>query len=111
MVPAAPSRGRGEAWMRIGIPKEIFPGEKRVAATPPAVVKLRKLGFEVLVQAGAGAASDYDDSAYLEAGATVAPDATALWSQADVVLKVRPPEELADRSLHEADLLKEGAVL
>jgi NAD(P) transhydrogenase subunit alpha len=97
--------------MRIGIPKEIQPGEKRVAATPPAVVKLRKLGFEVLVQAGAGAASDYDDSAYLEAGATVAPDATALWSQADVVLKVRPPEELADRSLHEADLLKEGAVL
>jgi H+-translocating NAD(P) transhydrogenase subunit alpha len=97
--------------MRIGIPKEIFPGEKRVAATPPTVVKLCKLGFQVTVQAGAGAASDYDDSAYLEAGATVAPDAAALFKQADVVLKVRPPEELPDHSGHEADLLKEGAVL
>jgi H+-translocating NAD(P) transhydrogenase subunit alpha len=98
--------------MRIGIPKEIFPGEKRVAATPPTAVKLRKLGFEVLVQASAGAASDYEDSAYLEAGATVVPDAAALWSQADVVLKVRPPEALGEGGVqHEADMLKEGAVL
>ena len=97
--------------MKIGIPKEIQQGEKRVAATPPAVVKLRKLGFDVLVQAGAGAASDYDDSAYLEAGATVAADALSVWSQADVVLKVRPPEELPDGAGHEADRLKEGAVL
>jgi H+-translocating NAD(P) transhydrogenase subunit alpha len=97
--------------MKIGIPREILPGEKRVAATPATVVKLRKLGFEVVVQADAGHAADYDDSAYLEAGATVAPDARSLWGQADVVLKLRPPEELPDGAGHEAELLREGAVL
>jgi len=97
--------------VKIGIPREIQLGEKRVAATPPAVVKLRKLGFDVVVQAGAGHEADYDDGAYLEAGATVAPDAASLWGQADVVLKVRPPEELPDGAGHEADLLREGAVL
>ena len=96
--------------MKIGIPKETVPGEKRVAATPATVVKLRKLGFDVVVQTTAGHEADYDDSAYLEAGATIAPDAASLWGQADVVLKLRPPEELPDGS-HEADLLREGAVL
>src|SRR5580704_12063583 len=102
-----PAQGR----MKIGIPKEIQPGEKRVAATPPTAVKLRQLGFDVLVQAGAGVASDYEDSAYLEAGATVVADAASLWAQAEVVLKVRAPEELADGSSHEVDAIREGAVL
>ena len=82
-----------------------------MAATPPTVVKLRKLGFEVLVQAGAGAASDYDDGAYLEAGATIVPDAASLWAQADVVLKVRQPEERADGTGHEAESLREGILV
>jgi NAD(P) transhydrogenase subunit alpha len=97
--------------MRVGIPKEIFPGERRVAATPMTVAKMRKLGLEVLVQAGAGEGADYADAAYMETGAEIVPDADAVWSQADVVLKVRQPGPIGDGTRHEADLLKEGAAL
>ncbi len=94
--------------MKVGIPKEMFPGERRVAATPATVARMRKLGLEVLVQAGAGAGADYADAAYLETGAEIVPDAEALWAQADLVLKVRPPDvPVADGRL-EADRLKEG---
>ncbi|HEX3344734.1 MAG TPA: Re/Si-specific NAD(P)(+) transhydrogenase subunit alpha, partial [Polyangiaceae bacterium] len=97
--------------MRIGIPKEIHPGERRVAATPLTAARMRKLGLDVVVQAGAGEASDYGDGAYLETGATIVPDAASLWSQADLVLKVRPPEAFPDGELHEADLVREGGAL
>ncbi|HYC38276.1 MAG TPA: Re/Si-specific NAD(P)(+) transhydrogenase subunit alpha [Usitatibacter sp.] len=75
----------------IGVPREIFPGEKRVATVPEVVPRLAKLGFRVLVQAGAGEAASIGDDAYAAAGATVVPDAQAIWSQADVVFKVRAP--------------------
>jgi NAD(P) transhydrogenase subunit alpha len=75
------------------------------------VARMRKLGLDVVVQAGAGEASDYGDGAYLETGASVAPDAASLWAQADLVLKVRPPEAVPESDVHEADLLKEGAAL
>jgi len=75
------------------------------------VARMRKLGLDVLVQAGAGEAADYGDGAYLETGALIAPDAASLWSQADLVLKVRPPEAIPYSEIHEADLLKEGAAL
>ncbi len=91
--------------MRVGIPKETFEGERRVAATPATCAKLLKLGLEVVVESGAGRAADYDDASYTEAGATLAPDAASLWGQADILLKVRPP------SLEEAGMLKEGAAL
>ena len=82
--------------MRIGIPKEIHPGERRVAATPMTVARMRKLGLEVVVQAGAGEAADYADGAYVETGAAIVPDAAALWAQADLILKVRAPEALPE---------------
>jgi len=91
--------------MKVGIPKEIYPHERRVAATPDTVQKMKKLGYDVVVESGAGDASNFADGAYVEAGATIAPDAAALWGQADLVLKVRPPVG------NEADLLKEGATL
>jgi NAD(P) transhydrogenase subunit alpha len=91
--------------MKVGIPQESFEGERRVAATPSTVAKMRKLGLEVLVQSGAGLAADYDDAAYLEAGAEIAPTAAAVWSAADIVLKVRVP------TTAEAALLKEGGAL
>ena len=98
--------------MRIGIPKEIYPGERRVAATPMTAAKMRKLGLEVLVQAGAGEASDYADGLYIETGATIVPDAAALWEKADLVLKVRPPQAYGEGDAHhEAELLKEGGAL
>ena len=97
--------------MKVVIPKEIYSGERRVAATPQTVIKLRKLGFEVVVQAGAGAETDLTDAAYIEAGATIVSDVRALWSDAGVILKVRPPEEHPSLGVHEVDLMPPGAVL
>jgi NAD(P) transhydrogenase subunit alpha len=96
--------------MKVGIPKEIYPNECRVAATPDSVEKIIKLGYEVVIEAGAGDASSFLDAAYTEAGAAIAPDAKALYAQADIVLKVRQPIARPDGT-HEADLIKEGATL
>src|SRR5262249_54896665 len=75
------------------------------------VVKLKKLGFDIAVEAGAGAAADFLDSAYIEAGATILDEPRKLWGDADVVLKVRPPQEHGALGLHEADLLRDGGSL
>src|SRR5437764_7080502 len=75
----------------IGVPKEVFPGEKRVATVPEVVPKLLKLGFGVVVQAGAGEGAGLSDEAYAAAGATMVPDAASVWSQADIIFKVRAP--------------------
>jgi H+-translocating NAD(P) transhydrogenase subunit alpha len=96
--------------MRVGIPKEIRPGERRVAATPDTVGRLRKLGFDVVVESGAGIGASLDDSAYAAAGATIAPGSQAVWADCDLVLKVQPPETRAD-GVREADLLRERGVL
>ena len=91
--------------MKVGIPKEIYPRERRVAATPETIEKLRKLGLEALVETGAGDAAGFTDSIYADAGARVVPDAATLFAEADLILKVRPPEP------REVDALKLGAVL
>jgi NAD(P) transhydrogenase subunit alpha len=91
--------------MKVGIPKEIYPRERRVAATPETVAKLRKLGLEPLVQAGAGDESGFSDANYVEAGARVIANPVELFGEADLILKVRPPEA------SEVDALKPGAVL
>ncbi|MBE7516809.1 MAG: Re/Si-specific NAD(P)(+) transhydrogenase subunit alpha [Chloracidobacterium sp.] len=95
----------------IGIPKEIHPGEKRVAATPQTILKLKKLGFDVAVESQAGQGINCTDSEYREAGAVVIEDTRKLWETADIVLKVRPPEENKAVGKHEAELLKNGATL
>jgi NAD(P) transhydrogenase subunit alpha len=97
--------------MKVAIPREIHPGERRVAATPDTVKRLIKLGFEVFVGTGAGAGSAIADSAYEAAGAKVVGSVRALWEEADVVLKVRPPEEDADLGVHEVDLLRPTSTL
>ena len=97
--------------IRIGVPKEIHPGERRVAATPQTVLRLRKLGFEVAVETGAGREIDCFDSTYKEAGALIIEDAKQLWASSDVVIKVRPPEQNTMLGVHEADLLREGGWL
>ena len=76
---------------RIGVPREIFPGEKRVATVPDVVEKLIKLGFTVAVESGAGLAADLSDDAYRAAGATVVDSAAELWASSNMVFKVRPP--------------------
>jgi NAD(P) transhydrogenase subunit alpha len=99
--------------MKVGIPKEIYPNERRVAATPETVQKIRKLGLEVVVEAGAGDASDFADSVYVSAGAVVVPadKADALWAEADIILKVRQPMFRPGTTVHESDLMKPGAAL
>ncbi len=95
----------------IGIPKEIHPGEKRVAATPQTILKLKKLGFDVAVESHAGHGINCIDSEYREAGATVIEDTKELWATSDVIMKVRPPEQNEELGVHEADLMKEGGTL
>ena len=93
--------------MKIGVPKEIHEGEKRVATTPEVIGHLRKLGFEVIVEAGAGNGAHFSDAAYTEAGATIANNAKSVWSDSDIILKVRGLELNGP----EVDLLKEGQIL
>jgi len=94
--------------MRIGVPKEISGSEARVAVTPGVAARLiDKLGFEVVVERGAGTAAGYPDPAYEQAGCALVDDA---WSDVQIVLKVNPPRDLGDDE-HEADRLQEGTTL
>ena len=90
---------------RIGVPKEIFPGEKRVATVPDVVTKLTNLGFAVVVEQGAGDLADLSDQAYEQAGASIAPSAAALWSGSDIVFKVRAPTAEEVALMHEGQTL------
>ena len=96
--------------MVIGVPREVHPGECRVAATPESVLRLRELGFDVMVETDAGAQADAADALYVEAGATIVSTPEEVWS-ADVVLKVRAPEQHPRLGIHEADLLREEGTL
>ena len=94
--------------MRIGVPKETYAGEKRVATTPDVAAKLIKLGYTVALEQGAGAAADLADDAYRAVGVEILAEAAELWSSSDIVLKVRGPSLDAP---DEVALLPEGARL
>lgn len=89
----------------VGIPKESFANECRVAATPDTAKKLQKLGFEVWVETGAGAAASFSDGAYREAQCQIVDSAIEVWRGADIILKVRQP------SPEEAAQMPEGKTL
>jgi NAD(P) transhydrogenase subunit alpha len=91
--------------LTIGVPRETFAGEKRVATVPDVVEKLVKLGFGVHVETGAGAAANFDDASYEAAGARIAGGAAELYAGSDMIFKVRAPtpEEIA--------LMKPGSTL
>jgi H+-translocating NAD(P) transhydrogenase subunit alpha len=93
--------------LRVCVPKEVLPGERRVALVPAAASKLVDAGFEVAVEAGAGAEAGFPDAEYQEAGVTIAPGAQELYGGADGVLKVREPA--LDRD--ELAQLREGSLL
>lgn len=97
--------------MLVGIPREIYPGERRVAATPETAKVLQKLGFTVLVEAGAGAAANFADEQYQAVGCEILEDTSKLWGAANCVLKVRPPAWNPTLNCHEAELLSPGATL
>jgi NAD(P) transhydrogenase subunit alpha len=98
--------------MKIGIPQEIYPGECRVSATPDTAKRLQKLGFEVFVEANAGSAANFPDEAYVKANCTVVPDASTIWAESDIVLKVRPPTLHAEASgCSEVSSVREGGTV
>jgi len=91
--------------MKVGAPKETAPGEARVALTPESAGRLQKLGYDCLVEAGAGIAASIPDSAYVEAGVEIVASAAELWKSADVIVKVREP------SAAEIDAAPDGKTL
>lgn len=91
--------------MKIGVPKEIKPAEKRVGATPTGAKAYIDHGHQVFVESGAGAGSGFPDIAYTQAGATILPSAEAVWSEADMIIKVKEPLD------PEFDLMKPDQIL
>jgi len=89
--------------VKLGVPKEIRPGERRVALVPAELARLA--GVQVVVETGAGDAALYSDAEYQAAGATVVGTASELFAASDLVAKVQPP------TLEEAEMLSEGSVL
>ena len=90
---------------RIGVPREVFPGEKRVATVPEAVEKLIKLGFKVAVESGAGDLANCSDDSYRAAGAEIISGAAALWAASDIVFKVRGPTPDEVALMHQGQTL------
>ena len=97
--------------MKIAIPRERRPGERRVAASPETVKKLKALGLDVVVESGAGLGSSLPDAAYEAAGAAIAADAASALADADIVLKVQRPLIAAEGDLDELALMRKGALL
>ena len=91
--------------MKIGTPKEVSAGEARVAMTPDSALQLQKLGYECVVESGAGVAAGFADALYREAGVEVVKTAAALWKAADIITKVRPPNATEAKRLSAEKLL------
>ena len=91
--------------MKIGTPKEVSAGEARVAMTPDSALQLQKLGYECVVESGAGVAAGFADALYREAGVEVVKTAAALWKAADIITKVRPPNATEAKRLTAEKLL------
>ncbi|HEY9450784.1 MAG TPA: Re/Si-specific NAD(P)(+) transhydrogenase subunit alpha [Gemmatimonadaceae bacterium] len=97
--------------MNIAVPRELAPGEKRVALVPDVVARLVKDGYSVAVEQCAGERAGFTDDAFRAAGATIAPDAATLYATADVVIKIQKPILAAQLGAHEVDLLRPGSSL
>ena len=85
--------------MKIGTPKETFAAENRVAMTPASAKDLQKLGYDCVIESGAGAAAGFSDKAYKDAGVEVVKTGTALFNAVDIVAKVRPPSDAEAKRL------------
>lgn len=97
--------------MKIGVPKEILPGETRVAASPDSVKKFTALGVEMLIQSGAGEAASISDEMLEQAGARIVADAAALYGEADMVFKVGAPCCNGNGAVDELAMMKPDAIL
>lgn len=96
--------------MRIGVPKEILPGENRVAVVPDVVSKLEKAGFKVTIEKDAGLNAGFTDEHYARHGAGIVSTPEELYNSSEIILKVQKPVELPSGK-HELDLMKEGTLL
>jgi len=97
--------------MNIGVPKETFPGERRVALIPDSVTALSKAGHELLIEPGAGLDAGYPDDAYKQKGATIAADRAAVFSAADLIFQVRGLGANLEAGKVDLDLMKDGQVV
>ena len=97
--------------MIVGVPKETFPGERRVAVVPSVVPALTKASLDVLIESSAGTAAGFPDAAYTDAGARVAPSRAQLFADADIVLQVRSPGAADDAGRADLELLRPGQAI
>ncbi len=97
--------------MKVGVARETFPGERRVALVPSGVPPLVKAGLEVLVQAGAGEGAGYRDQEYTDKGAAIVPDRASVFAQADIVLQVRTLGANPEAGRADLELVRPGQVL
>ena len=95
--------------MKIGIPKERQGNEARVAISPDTIKKLRSQNIDILIESGAGLGASFSDDVFSEFGATILDTGRAVYEQADVLFKIRPPCQSED--LDEISLLKKDSVL
>ncbi len=97
--------------MIVGVPKETFPGENRVALVPANITPLKKAGLEVMIEKGAGLAAGYPDSVYVEKGAGISETRADLFKSADIMLYVRALGANPDTGKSDLDLMKKGQII
>lgn len=97
--------------MRIGIPKERYPNERRVAVSPEAASQIQDLGYQVSIETEAGLQASFSDQQYRDAGCAIVQDPQSLYASADIILKVRPPGHLAEQNIDEIGLLRPGQII
>ena len=97
--------------MIVGVPKEIYPGERRVALTPVVVPMLAKAGLEVIIEAGAGVSAGYPDAQYQEKGAKLVPDRASVFGQSDIVVQVLGHGANDKNGANDLPLMRRGQVL
>jgi len=97
--------------MKIGIPKEIMENERRVSSTPETVSKYIADGHSVVVECGAGEGSYFQDAEYAAAGAKMEKDAAVIYSESDLILKVKEPQFNKAKNIHEVDMMRKGQYL
>lgn len=93
-------------YLTIGIPKEVFPGEKRVSIVPKIIPKLLAVGFDVVVEEGAGIDAGFSDYDYIRSGAKVV-SYQELYEKTDILIKIRPPQIDPIRNYHETQMYSE----
>lgn len=97
--------------MKIAVPREFLPGERRVALVPESIKKLVKAGIDIVVESGAGDAAYFSDTQFRDVGATIESDVTKVYGEGDFIFKVQHPTDHPTAGQHEVDMMRSGAKL